>query len=71
MNPNILKLVDTVRVHITSSPIVSSFMAGTGLAYSIENNKYHHIPLVLVTPILYSGYQVYKNKEIIKKFIKE
>jgi len=49
---------------------VNSFLFGSGLCYSIQNEKYWHIPLVLLFPAAYTGYQIYKNKdEIIIPFL--
>jgi hypothetical protein len=42
---------------------VNSFLFGCGLCYSIQNEKYWHIPLVLFFPAAYTGYQIYKNKD--------
>ena len=69
MNSYILKLVDTVCVRITTNPFAYSILSGTSLWYAIQNNKYQHIPLELLIPIFYSGYQAFKNKETIKQFI--
>jgi len=42
---------------------ISSFLLGSGLCYTIQNQKYWHIPLVLFFPTAYTGYQIYKNKD--------
>ena len=42
---------------------ISSFLLGSGLCYTIQNEKYMHIPLVLFIPVAYTGYQMYKNKD--------
>jgi len=42
---------------------VSSILFGSGLCYSIQNEKYWHIPCVLFFPAAYTGYQMYKNKD--------
>jgi len=43
--------------------IISSFLIGCGLAYSVKSQKYWHIPAVLLCPTVYAGYHVFKNKE--------
>ena len=48
---------------------VSSFLFGSGLCYTIQNEKYMHIPLVLFFPTAYTGYQIYKNKDIIIPYL--
>ena len=50
---------------------LSSFLLGSGLYYVIQNEKYWHIPLVLICPTAYTGYHVYKNKESITQYIRK
>lgn len=47
-----------------------SFLCGAGLAYAISNEKYVHIPLTVVVPSAYAGYQVYKNRNDIAAWFK-
>ena len=48
---------------------VSSILFGSGLCYTIQNGKYWHIPCVLLFPAAYTGYQIYKNKDIIIPYL--
>ena len=43
--------------------LISSFLIGSGLCYTIQNAKYSHIPLVFLCPTVYAGYQMYKHKD--------
>jgi hypothetical protein len=43
------------------SNIAHNLLFGAGLAFTIENEKYHHIPLVLFFPGVYAGYQAWKK----------
>ena len=38
-------------------------LLGAGLCYSVEQNNYSHIPLVVIFPSVYAGYHMYKNRE--------
>jgi len=46
-----------------------NILLGAGLSYSIQNEKYLHIPVVLLAPSIYTGYQMYKNKDKIAKWL--
>ena len=58
-------IINQIIPRLVPIGIVSSFLLGSGLCYSIQTEKYWHIPVVLLFPTAYSGYQVYKNKNII------
>ncbi len=47
-----------------------SFLCGAGLAYAISNEKYIHIPLTVIVPSAYAGYQAYKNRNEIAAWFK-
>ena len=47
-----------------------SIILGAGLAYAVEQEKYTHIPIVIVLPTVYAGYQAYMNKNSIFTFDK-
>ena len=44
---------------------------GGGLAYSIQQETYDHIPLVLIFPSVYTGYQVFSNRDAIAAWIRK
>jgi hypothetical protein len=50
---------------ITSTGMTTSFLSGAALSYSIQTENYSHIPFTLWCPVIYSGYHIFKNKEII------
>jgi len=67
MNPQFISQTIT---KVIPNGTVNSFLFGSGLCYTIQNEKYWHIPLVLFFPAAYTGYQIYKNKdEIIIPFL--
>jgi hypothetical protein len=47
-----------------------SFLCGAGLAYTVSNEKYAHIPLIVVIPSVYTGYQAYMNRNDIAVWFK-
>lgn len=48
-----------------------NLLAGAGLCYSIENEKYIHIPLTIFFPSIYAGYNLFKNKDDVIKVVKD
>jgi hypothetical protein len=50
---------------VVPSGVLSSFISGAALCYSIQTEKYSHIPFTIFCPVSYSGYHLFKNKEII------
>jgi len=50
---------------------ISLFFLGGGLCYIIEEKKYTHIPLFVLFPEAYCGYNIYKHRDTaIKSIIK-
>lgn len=47
----------------------SNILIGAGLCYSIENEKYSDIPIILLFPSVFTGYNIYKNRREIYKFL--
>jgi hypothetical protein len=45
------------------------FFLGGGLCYVIEKKKYTHLPVVILFPSIYCGYNIYKNRSQITDFI--
>lgn len=50
---------------------MSNLIRGIGLAFCIEQDKYLHLPLPLLCPSIYLGYQAYQYKLNIKNFVKD
>jgi hypothetical protein len=46
---------------------ISLFFLGGGLGYIIEQKKYEHIPVFILFPEVYCGYNIYKNRDKIFK----
>jgi hypothetical protein len=47
----------------------SLFFLGCGTAYIMEEKKYTHIPVFILFPEAYCGYNMYKNRDKIIKYI--
>ncbi len=60
---------EPISIRITT--YMTNLFRGIGIAYCIEKEKYMHLPITLMFPSIYLGYQIFTNKEYIKKFIKE
>lgn len=46
-------------------------LAGAGICYALQNQKYIELPLTIVFPSVYAGYQLYNNKEKVAQWIKD
>ena len=53
-------------VHLTP---FRSILAGAGICYAIEQDKLWHLPITFFFPSMYAGYQAYKHRGLVKKFI--
>ena len=53
--------------HLT---FIRNFFMGAGLAYAIAEEKYWHIPFIIVWASPYAGYQTYKNSDRIADYMK-
>jgi hypothetical protein len=51
----------THRLHVFGA--TRSLLAGAALCYAIQDRKYIHIPIILIFPSAYTGYQVFNHKE--------
>ena len=65
------QFISQTITRVIPNEVISSFLLGSGLSYAIQNEKYMHIPLVLLFPTAYTGYHVYKNKESITQYIRK
>ena len=43
--------------------VTRNLLAGAGLCYAVERQKYIEVPLTILCPSIYAGYHVFKNKE--------
>jgi hypothetical protein len=48
-----------------------NILMGCGLAYSIQQEKYHHIPLIVIFPSVYAGYHAFNQRDHIASWIRE
>ena len=65
------QFISQTITRVIPNEVISSFLLGSGLYYVIQNEKYWHIPLVLICPTAYTGYHVYKNKDSITQYIRK
>ena len=49
--------------------VVRNVLLGAGLCYAIEKENYWHLPVIWVFPSVYSGYQIFQNRDIVKQWI--
>ncbi len=59
---------NAAQQHLHFTPARNVF-CGLGLAYAISNDKYHHIPLTVIFPSVYIGYQAYMNRDTIRGWV--
>jgi hypothetical protein len=48
-----------------------NLFCGIGLGYAFQNKYYLHVPLIVIFPTPYIGYQSYKNRDNIINYVKE
>ncbi len=68
MNIHIAKAIadGTVKMPIT---VIGSMFAGVGIAFNVERDTYSHIPLAVLFPMTYAGYQIYRNRDEIRAYV--
>lgn len=54
-NSNKIKIISPIK----------GIVLGGALCCAIESKNYSHIPVICIMPSIYSGYQLYKNKNAI------
>lgn len=47
-----------------------NILAGAGLCFAVENQRYLEVPLALVFPSIYAGYHLFKNRDQFTQWIK-
>lgn len=63
--------------HIKHSGIIGhvgfirNFFMGAGLAYAIKEEKYWHLPFIVIWASPYVGYQSYNNRDRILQYVRE
>jgi len=68
----VLSGVELVRrvVFTEHTTPLKNIILGTGLAYALSEQKYIHLPAVVICPSIYAGYQCYANRDRIVKCLK-
>ena len=64
-----LKTIDTITQYLYGTGIVRNILGGAALCFAIQNRNYIHVPIILIFPSAYTGYQAYKHKENIVNWI--
>lgn len=44
-------------------------MMGASLCYMVETGKWWHAPIILLVPSAYTGYQSFKNRDVIASWL--
>lgn len=45
-------------------------LMGATLCYAVEGKNYTHLPIIVIFPSIYAGYQAYSNREALVNFFK-
>ena len=67
------------RLNVDTNKVINHYIFGStrnillglSLGYAVQNEKYFHIPVIFFVPSIYTGYQIFKRKEDIIKYIKK
>jgi len=51
--------------------VTRNILAGGGLCYAIQNEKYLQTPLTILFPSIYAGYHLFKNKDKVLRWIND
>ena len=63
-------IAPSTQRHVLFTP-ARNFLCGAGLAYTVSNEKYAHIPLIVVAPSVYAGYQAYIHRDAVRAWLRE
>jgi hypothetical protein len=63
--------LNTKTIRLITNSSINGLLIGAGICYTIQSEKYIHIPLVILFPSVYSGYHSYKNKDKILEWIRK
>jgi hypothetical protein len=65
------KLVDPIR-YITNYHLgsIRNVLLGAGLCFAVQNERYTHIPIIIIVPSIYAGYNLFENKDNVVKWLK-
>jgi hypothetical protein len=65
-----MKDVVTKNMNFTHFTPARNVMMGAGLAYAFGEEKYLHVPVILLVPSVYAGYQAFKNRAKAGDFVR-
>jgi hypothetical protein len=65
------------KLNSESTKVITNYVVGStrnillggGLAYAMQNEFYLHVPVIVIFPSIYAGYQMYNNKDNIISWI--
>lgn len=60
--------VQAIVVSAFTGPVRNLFLGGS-LCYAVQQEKYWHIPVLLLFPSVYAGYNLFKNKTELLNFV--
>ena len=69
IQPILLRLHPNQNIQLQHFTPFRSIVMGAGICYAIEENKYWHLPITFLFPSVYAGYQAYKHRGLVKKFV--
>jgi hypothetical protein len=55
--------------HVVHFTWQRSILGGAGLAYAWEQDKYWHMPLIVLAPSVYAGYHMFKARDEVRAFV--
>ena len=55
--------IESIISHLYGNGVMRNIIGGAALCYAIQNRKYNHIPIILIFPSAYTGYQAFNHKE--------
>jgi len=47
-----------------------NLILGAGLCYAVKKEEYSHIPVIVLFPSIYAGFQLFLEKDNVKKWIR-
>jgi len=47
-----------------------NLILGAGLCYAVKKEEYLHIPVIVLFPSIYAGFQLFSQKDMVKGWLK-
>ena len=65
------KLAEPMR-YITHYHLGSfrNLLLGAGLCFAVQNERYAHLPIIVLAPSIYAGYNLFENKDSVMASLK-